>query len=122
MTAKQAWLDSDNKISLLLLDKRVVDDDNPDGTPIDFIDLGFVSMKLFRFDDDLLLASSEADEQITFNELGEIKISLGHLTTSEVAKSRSYSTYIKAYSQAEPRGQVIVHIKMPDSNLSITFN
>ena len=122
MTAKQVWLGSDDEIAIIILDKRIVDDDNPQGTPIPFVSNGVSKMKMFRFDNNAVLADSSVDERISFDDAGKITIKLGGMDESQLSKFKSYSTYIKAYSSAYQNGQTIVHQKRPDSNLSITVN
>lgn len=123
MAAKQVWLGSDDEILITILDKKKVDNDNPQGTPIPFIDNGVSSMKLFRDDNDAVIAdSADNDGKLSYDNAGSIVIALGSVDSASVAKDRSYETYIKAYSTAKPSGQTIVHSKRSDSNLSITFN
>tara|TARA_R110000744_G_scaffold380568_1_gene503223 strand:+ start:9241 stop:9612 length:372 start_codon:yes stop_codon:yes gene_type:complete len=123
MTAKQAWLGSDDEILITILDKSKVDDENPLGTPIPFIDNGVSSMKLFRDDSDVVIAdTADGDGKLSYDNLGNIVIALGSIDSTSVAKDRSYEMYIKAYSVTKPNGQTIVHQKRPDSNLSVTFN
>jgi hypothetical protein len=122
MAAKQVWLGSDDEIKIIILDKRIVDDDNPKGTPIPFISNGVSKMKMFRLDNDAVLADSSIDNKISFNNVGEITIKLGGMVDDELSKFKSHSTYIKAYSPTHQNGQTIVHQKRPDSNLSITVN
>ncbi len=122
MPNKPVFLDSDDEINIVILDKRVVDDDNPDGTPISFIDIGIEKMIAYRFDNDAVIADSSVDDKISYNNEGEIKLKLGSVDKFSIAKNRNYDTYIKAFSPSKPKGQTIVHNKYPDSNLSITFN
>lgn len=121
MTAKQAWLDSDDEILITILDKTKIDTDNPIGTPIPFIDNGVTRLALYRQDNNAEIASSD-DDKLTFDNDGNIKIALGDINANYIAKNRSYEMYIKAFSATKPKGQTIVHSKRPDSNLSITFN
>lgn len=123
MTAKQAWLGSDDEILITILNKNIIDDLNPQGTPIPFIDNGVTSMRLFREDNGAIIADTgDNDGKLSYDNSGNITIALGTVDAMTIAKSRSYETYIKAYSAAKPNGQTIVHSKRPESNLSITFN
>tara|TARA_R110002049_G_scaffold225946_4_gene397901 strand:+ start:1826 stop:2197 length:372 start_codon:yes stop_codon:yes gene_type:complete len=123
MAAKQVWLGSDDEILITILDKNKVDSENPQGTPIPFIDNGVSSMKLFRDDNDAVIANSaDNDGKLSYDNAGNITIALGSVESTAIAKDRSYETYIKAYSVTKPNGQTIVHHKRSDSNLSVTFN
>ena len=119
MVAKNVFTDSDDEIDIAILDKRIVDDDNPLGTPIPFMTNGVNRMVLYRFDNNEVIADSDIDDKISYDDAGGIKLKLGDVVT---AKFRSIDTYIKAFSPTKTKGQTIVHNKHPDSNLSVTFN
>jgi hypothetical protein len=121
MAAQVVFLGSDDEINITILNQKITDNDNPDGTPIPFILNGVTSMKLFNYEDDSVLADSSVDDKISYDDVGNITVKLGSIDPSLVIKGRSYSTYIKSFSDVNPLGQTLVHPKRSESKLSITF-
>ena len=121
MAAQVVFLGSDDEIIITILNQKITDNENPDGTPIPFISNGVTSMKLFNYEDDSALADSSIDDKISYDNVGNITVKLGGIDPSLVTKGRSYSTYLKSFSDVNLSGQTLVHPKRSESKLSITF-
>ena len=121
MAAKVVFIGGDDEINITILNKKIIDSSNPDGTPIPFVSNGVTSMKLFNHADDSVLADSSIDDKISYDDIGNITVKLGGIDVSTVTKGRSYSTYLKSFSDVNLLGQTLVHPKRSESKLSITF-
>lgn len=113
MLVEKVFLTSDNAIRWLFLNEKVIDVNNPDGTPITFTSNGVTKMELSIGD---LLVSS-ATSAISYNDQGQVALMLGNIP--ELVNG-NYSVSLKVYDPSHPNGQIIVHPEIDKAQASIT--
>jgi len=110
---KTVFEGTDDTISFIVLNKSVVTDDHPRGTPIPFISNGVTSMELYLSDKTF---TSDTDA-LAYDDVGGIHIKLGKETG--IIKDVAHAASLKVLDPSHPNGQVIIHPKLKHSNLTI---
>jgi hypothetical protein len=104
MLTELVFKGSSNKINVIV---------SEDGIPVNFVAGGVTRMELYIGG---VIVTSDTSRLNFFDE-GKIELSLGDI---EALSSRvKYSVYLKIYTLSDPLGEMIIHPKLRNSNMSL---